>query len=68
VVVLGVLARMIPDQKTLFFGLLCLWFLLVIGFIAGLDYIRQSYRRAHDVAEMSEDELQLAVADKGEKA
>ncbi len=68
VVVLGVLARMIPDQKTLFFGLLCLWFLLVIGFIAGLDYIRQSYRNAHEVSEMSENELQLAVADKGEQA
>ncbi len=68
VMVLGVLARVIPDQKTLFFGLLCLWFLLVIGFIAALDYIRQSYRNAHEVSEMSEDELQLAVADKGEQA
>ena len=68
VMVLGVLARVIPDQKTLFFGLLCLWFLLVIGFIAALDYIRQSYRNAHEVSEMSENELQLAVADKGEQA
>ncbi len=68
VVVLGVLARMLPDQKTLIFGLLCLWFLVVVGFIAALDYIRQSYRSAQDVSEMSEDSLQLVVADKGERA
>lgn len=65
VVVLGIFARTVPDQKALIFGFLCLWFLLVIGFIAALEYIRQSYVSAQGVSDLPDDELQHALTTTG---
>lgn len=57
VVLLGALAGFLPEQKTLIFGLVCLWFLLVAGVVAMLEYSRLSFARSSELAGLSGDEL-----------
>ncbi|WP_334143949.1 YhgE/Pip domain-containing protein [Corynebacterium nuruki] len=63
VLVLGVLARVIDDQKALFFGLVSLWLLLTVAVIAGLEYMRQSFARARELSELPTADLQDALTD-----
>lgn len=57
VVVLGGVAALWPGQKTLVFGLVCLWFLLLAAVVAYLEYTRLSFAHASELAELSETEL-----------
>lgn len=61
VIVLGVLTRILPDQKALLFGLLCLWLLLSVGSVAVLEYMRQSFSRAQELADLPTTQLRDAV-------
>ncbi|HIW90820.1 MAG TPA: YhgE/Pip domain-containing protein [Candidatus Corynebacterium avicola] len=64
-VVLGIIARFTSTQKAMIFGIVCLWMLLVVGFILVLYYVKRSYANAHELAELPESELQTAVAGVG---
>lgn len=65
VLLLGVIARFVTDQKALVFGIMCLWMLLVVGFIAGLEYVKRSFAHAQELSELPEKELQEAVIAQG---
>ena len=66
VVLLGGLAGLFPEQKTVLFGLLCLWFLLLAGGIAFTEYTRLSFARARELAELSESELRASAREGNE--
>ena len=61
IVVLCVLARFYPDEKAVLFGIMCLWCLLVVGFIAALEYVKESVARVQELSDLSEDELKEAA-------
>lgn len=56
-VLIAGLAQLLEDQSTLLFGVLCLWLLAVVTFVAGLEYVKQSYLHAHTLSELSSSEL-----------
>ncbi|MGO3361766.1 MAG: YhgE/Pip family protein [Corynebacterium sp.] len=68
VLILGVIARLFTENKPLIFGLFCLWCLLVVGFIAGLEYIKQSFAHAQELSDLPDDELQAAMATQGSRS
>lgn len=61
VVVLCLIGRF-TGAKTAVFGLLCLWTLLVVATIAGLEYIRQSFNDGQELSELSEAQLRETAA------
>ncbi|MGJ0183777.1 YhgE/Pip domain-containing protein [Corynebacterium glyciniphilum] len=61
VLILCVLARIYTDEKALLFGLLCLWGLLIVGIIAALEYVRQSFAHVQELTDLSEEQLQEAA-------
>lgn len=62
VLVLGVLARVHPDQKAVIFGVVCLWILLVITLIAMLDYVKNSFGQAQELMDLPEEKLRGMVS------
>lgn len=56
-VVIALLAQFLRDQSDILFGLLCIWFFLIIAFVAGLEYVKQSYRHAYTLSELPSKEL-----------
>ncbi|MDN6707380.1 YhgE/Pip domain-containing protein [Corynebacterium glyciniphilum] len=61
IVILCVLARIYTDEKALIFGLVCLWCLLIVGVIAALEYVKQSFAHVQELSDLSEEELQEAA-------
>lgn len=60
-VILGILARLYPDQKALFFGLACLFVLLCVGYIAVREYVGQSISYAQRLGDMPKEDLQAYI-------
>ncbi|MEY8565784.1 YhgE/Pip domain-containing protein [Corynebacteriaceae bacterium 7-707] len=61
IVVLCVLARVYTDEKAALFGIMCLWCLLIVGFIAALEYVKQSFAHVQELTDLSEEELREAA-------
>ncbi|MGB4135125.1 MAG: YhgE/Pip domain-containing protein, partial [Microbacterium sp.] len=61
--VLAVAAWLVPEAKATMLGLGTLWCLLLIAFLVGLEYLRQSIQLATEVGEMSDDALRQALID-----
>lgn len=60
-VTLGVIAWLLPGGKALMLGLWVVWCLLVMGFLVVLEYIKQSFAQAQEVAQMQDDDLREAM-------
>lgn len=58
---LAVIAWAIPGGKALLLGLWVLWCLLVMGFLVVLEYVKQSFVHAEEIALMKDTDLREAV-------
>lgn len=56
-ILIALLAQIFREQSTILFGILCVWFLLIVTFVAGLEYVKQSYRHAYSLIELPTNEL-----------
>lgn len=65
VVILTFIARSLPEQKAILFGLVCFWILVFTAFVSILEYARHSFARAQQLADLSDDELRLAATSSG---
>ncbi|WP_333618963.1 YhgE/Pip domain-containing protein [Dietzia sp.] len=65
VVILVFIARTLPEQKAILFGLVCLWILVITAFVSILEYARHSFARAQQLADLPDDELRRAVTSTG---
>ncbi|MFI5505246.1 phage infection protein [Corynebacterium kutscheri] len=63
VVILGVLSRIYPNEKVIFFALACLSTLIVVTIICGLEYIKQSINRDQRLSELSAEELEQQLSE-----
>ncbi len=61
VVVLGVVTWAVSDAKALLLGLWSLWCLLIMGFLVIIEYVKESFAHAHELAELDEADLREAV-------
>ncbi|MDY5855191.1 MAG: YhgE/Pip domain-containing protein [Arcanobacterium sp.] len=64
-IALGVAVWTLPQQKTLLLALFTLWFLVIMGTVVTLEYLRQSLRQSTALSELSDDELRAAIAARG---
>ncbi len=58
---LAIVAWLVPDAKALLLGLWTLWCLLIIGFLVAIEYAKQSFAHAHEVAALDDSELREAM-------
>lgn len=61
--VLGVAAWLIPDAKAPMLGLWALWCLILIAFLIGMEYVKQSIQQAAELGGMPEADLRRALAE-----
>lgn len=66
-VVIGVIAWLVPGGKASLLGVWLLWCLIVIGVLVTLEYFKQSFARAGEVASLGDDELRRAVVSEGSR-
>ncbi|MGO1839803.1 MAG: YhgE/Pip family protein [Candidatus Microbacterium stercoravium] len=66
-VVIGIIAWLVPGGKASLLGVWLLWSLLVIGVLVTLEYFKQSFARAGEVASLGDDELRRAVVSEGSR-
>ena len=64
-VVLGVIAWLVPGGKATLLGIWVLWCLVAIGFLVALEYIKQSFELASEVAALDDADLRRAVLSDG---
>ncbi|MDN6510662.1 MAG: YhgE/Pip domain-containing protein [Corynebacterium sp.] len=67
VVALCVLSRVYSGEKAVIFGLACLWGLIIVGVIAALEYVKQSFAHVQELTDLSEEELREAAAAQAER-
>ncbi len=60
-VALGVIAWLLPGGKALLLGLWVAWCLLVMGALVVLEYVKQSFAQAQEVAQMQDEDLRDAM-------
>ena len=60
-VVIGVVAWALPGGKAPVLGVWVLWCLIIMGFLVVMEYIKQSFTHAEEVAALGDDELRNAV-------
>ena len=60
-VVIGVIAWALPGGKAPLLGVWVLWCLIIMGFLVVIEYIKQSFLHAREVAALGDDELRDAV-------
>ncbi|WP_343957595.1 YhgE/Pip family protein, partial [Leucobacter albus] len=60
-VVIGVIAWALPGGKAPLLGVWVLWCLIVLGFLVVLEYIKQSFAHAEEIASLDEAELRDAA-------
>ncbi|WP_084767248.1 YhgE/Pip domain-containing protein [Leucobacter komagatae] len=61
VVVIGVIAWALPGGKAPLLGVWVLWCLVIMGFLVVIEYIKQSFIQAREVAALDDAELRDAV-------
>lgn len=58
---LAIVAWLVPDAKALLLGLWTLWCLLIIGFLVAIEYAKQSFAHAQELAALDDSELREAM-------
>lgn len=60
-VVLGVIAWLLPGGKAPLLGVWVLWCLLIMGFLVVIEYVKQSFAHARELASLDDTELREAA-------
>ena len=64
-VVLGVIAWLLPGGKATMLGIWLLWCLIIIGFLVSVEYVKQSFHLAAEVATLDDSDLREAALSGG---
>ena len=64
-IVLGIIAWLLPGGKATMLGIWLLWCLIIIGFLVSVEYVKQSFDLAAEVASLDDSDLREAVLSGG---